>query len=226
MTDAAGIGPLKDESPGLHASRAGKPERLEGDRDLYGVALIIDAPGRAPDRIPRPVLEPLGRAEQRIRLAAQRAHAELEGTPLIVEWIDDDVEVIVENEAINVVSAEVVGPDLRGMGIEGATADIEVIGVIRDPAHRPHRWGRVVTGRPLPVEGNLGCAAPPRVVERAVESDRPGRGPDRERRWGRHAAPSRDDRRLSGEQHDGSEGEHGPNATAAARAARARASPP
>src|SRR3989442_10122474 len=125
MTHTAGIGALQNESPGLHASRAGEPERLEGDRDLYGVALVIDAPGRAPDRVPRPVLEPLGGAEQRIRLAAQRAHAELESAPLIVEWIDDDDEVIVEDEAIDVVSAEVVGPDLRGMGSEGPTANVE-----------------------------------------------------------------------------------------------------
>src|SRR6266849_463487 len=132
MTHAAGIRALQDESPGLHARGAGKPERFEGDRDLYGVALIIDAPGRGPNRIPRPVLEPLGRAEQRIRLAAQRAHAELEGTPLIVEWIDDDIEVIVQDEAVDVVAAEVVGSDLRWTGIEGPTANVEVIGVICD----------------------------------------------------------------------------------------------
>src|SRR5207249_11591733 len=104
----------------------------------------------------------------------------------------------------DVVAAEVVGPDLRGMGIEGATAGVEVIGVIRDPADRPNGRGRVVTGRPLPVEGNLGCAAPPRVVERAVESDRPGGGPDRERRRRRRVAPGGDAGRPSHDQCDGS----------------------
>src|SRR2546422_7999267 len=173
-----------------------------------------------------PVLEPLGRAEQRIRLAPQRAYAELERAPLIVEWIHDDVEVVVEDEAIDVVSAEVVGPDLRGMGIDGATADVEVIGIIRDPADRPNGRRRVVAGRPLPVERNRGCAAPPRVVERAVESDRPGGGPDREGRRRRHAAPGRGDGRLSDDQHDGSEDEHAPNATAGAYAAAAPASAP
>src|SRR5207245_2635795 len=56
MTHASGVRALQDEPPGLDASRARKPQRLERDRDLYGVAQVVDAPGRAPDRVPRPVL--------------------------------------------------------------------------------------------------------------------------------------------------------------------------
>src|SRR3989454_6164540 len=208
MAHTAGIGALQNESPGLYAGCARKPERLERDRDLYGVAQVIDAPGRGPDGVPRPVLEPLGRTEQRIRLAPQRAHAELEPAPLIAERIDDDVEVVVEDEALDVVAAEVAGPDLRGMGIERATADVEAIGVIRNPAHRPHGWRRVVARCPLPFERNLGCAAPSRVVEQAVQPDGPRGGPDRERRRRGQAAPGRDDGRLSGDQHEGSGNEH------------------
>ncbi len=208
MTHTSRIRALQDESPRLHARRAGKPERLERDRDLDGVAQVIDTPRRAPDRVPGPVLEPLGRAEQRIRLAPQRIHAELEAAPLIVERIDDDVEVVVEDEAVDVVAAEVAGPDLRGMGIERATADVEAIGVIRDPADRPHGWRRVVARCPLPIERNLGRAAPSRVVERAVQSDGPLSGPDRKRRRGGQVAPGRDDGRLGGHQREGSGNEH------------------
>jgi hypothetical protein len=95
---------------------------------------------------------------------------------------------VVPDETLDVVAAEVVGPDLLGPGIEPPAAHVEAALVIGDPADRPDGRERVVAWCPLPVERDLRRAEPSRVVQRSVDPDGSRRALDGEGRRPRHLA--------------------------------------
>jgi hypothetical protein len=203
---APGPRPLDDHAPGLLARGFGESERAEGNPDLHGVPVLADPPRRRPDGVPGEVLDPFGGGEERIHLHADRVHAELERTALVVEWIDQDQNVVVARNALEIVPVGVVRPDVLRMGVDRVAGDEQVAAVMRHPAVGLDRRSDIVAGEPLVVERDPGCILPGRLVHPAVEGDLAQRGLDsvrrRPRQGGTRGRCGLCGERGAGEQHE------------------------
>src|SRR5262249_32260817 len=90
------------------------------------------------------------------------------------EWIEQYQKVIVNWKSVEVVAVGQVRTDLRGIWIEGVAPNIEIAGIVGDPAVGLHRRRRIIPGEPLVENRNPGRILPRGFVEPAVNVDRSG----------------------------------------------------
>jgi len=95
MPDAARIGALCGETPGLNFRTFGEPQLAEGNCNLYSISPIVDLSFRFSDRVPGKILISFRLAEIGISLNTQWVDPELESSPLIVESVDHDDHMVV-----------------------------------------------------------------------------------------------------------------------------------
>jgi len=185
------------DAPGELAAAAGEADLLERDRDLDGVAVLVDAACRGPDEVERPVLA--AGAVDGVGLHAQRVDAELVGAALVVEGVEEDDDVVVLHEGVDRVAVHQVGADLLRLGIMGAEGDVDVVAVVGDEALGSDRRLDVVARRPLVADWYRGRRLPGGLVEDAVDLDLRGGAGDREGLAGvRRCGSGGLGRRLSG----------------------------
>ena len=175
MTDRPGIGPLRGESPRLDVSCLGKPQLVEGDRDLGHPAGLVDAARAVPDGIPGEILIALQLAEVGVGLNAQGIHPELESAALVIEKVDHDDDMVILDQGIRGIPVHEMSPDLGGIRIVAAERHIEAAFIECHQELRIHGSGDVIAGKVLEWHGHHDGISPGGLIQDPVHLDGAGR---------------------------------------------------
>jgi hypothetical protein len=170
VDDRARVVPHGEEAPGLLVGGPGEAELLEGDGHLHPVAVVGDAAGGGPDRVPGVVLRVVDVAHHRIELHAEGVDPEVEGPAPVAERVDEEADRVVVEGGVPVGE---IGADACRLRVVGAEGDVETLVVEGDQRLGLDRRGGVVPGQPLVGDRDRRGALPGRLVEHAVHHDGP-----------------------------------------------------
>ncbi len=153
----------------------GETKALERNRELRDPPPIRPPAAHVPDGVPVRVQLPA--RHQAVHQRPGRVRREVEGTPLIAEGVEQNLDAIVGGQAT--VACHLRADHLPGLGVMRDDADIEVIAVVQEGDVGGFSGPLTGRGQSLDEVADFRGGAPDRLVQNAVERDRRRRGSDR-----------------------------------------------